>query len=108
MLDNQGRPETEYRSDGTKTETVWGCCNREQTIDARGLTTFYGYDELDRITYENRESLKGVIRTDYDRTVTETGRMETRTVTGGGLSLSSVSPGTTGPAARFLLQTKPV
>jgi len=42
VLDDQGRPKTEYRSDGTKTITEWGCCNREQTTDARGLTTSYG------------------------------------------------------------------
>jgi hypothetical protein len=55
ILDEYGRSEKTIYSDTTSTETAWGCCTKDFTIDRSGITTSYVYDSLDRVTTTIRE-----------------------------------------------------
>ncbi|HCE42360.1 MAG TPA: hypothetical protein DET40_02285 [Lentisphaeria bacterium] len=44
-------------SDGTHTETVYGCCGPELEIDREGIVTVTGHDALKRVTFTTRAGI---------------------------------------------------
>jgi len=48
--DDFGRATNTVHSDGTRTETSWGCCGRNWQVDRSGIRTEYTYDDLHRMT----------------------------------------------------------
>jgi len=82
--DDDGHMIGTTRSDGTETESHWGCCYKEWDIDTLGVTTSYTPDPMDRVKTSTRQGLK-TIETEY--TYDAAGRVLTQVVTGstGGL-----------------------
>jgi hypothetical protein len=64
--DEFGRVVAVYNSDGTRTESSWGCCNKESETNAAGISTAYSYDDLQRIESQVREGLESDIQTTYN------------------------------------------
>ncbi|MCP4570362.1 MAG: RHS repeat protein, partial [FCB group bacterium] len=87
--DDNGRLVSTVRSDGTKTESDWGCCNKESDTDAWGVQRFYTYDDLDRIEISTKKgaAAQGDVVTTY--TYDAAGRQKNQTITAGGLSMTT-------------------
>ena len=89
-LDDLGRIAKVERSDGTYTETAWGCCNKDSETDSQGNTTTYQYDNLRRLVSQERQGPNlSAITTDY--VYDAAGRRTKQTVTAGALSQTSSS-----------------
>jgi hypothetical protein len=52
QLNLRGQVTATVSSDGSRTDTTWGCCNKESETDATGIQTFYFYDALKRLDHE--------------------------------------------------------
>ncbi|MFZ2633127.1 MAG: RHS repeat-associated core domain-containing protein [Desulfosalsimonadaceae bacterium] len=89
ILDNSGHVIKTETSTGTVTESVWGCCNRESTVDETGVQTSFFYDALNRLETQSRPGPSGVISTTY--TYDAAGRRLTQVVSAGGLSQATSS-----------------
>ena len=76
-------------SDGTLTESVWGCCALESEVDGQGGETQYTYNDLKQIETATRkgQGAQGDMVTAY--TYDASGRRLTHTREGGPLSLAS-------------------
>lgn len=83
-LDEFGRVTRVQHSDGSQTDSIWGCCAKESDTDAQGITTDYIVDDLQRVEKTIREGLNGDIITTY--TYDAMGRQLTQTVSAGALS----------------------
>ncbi len=86
VYDQRGNQVETRSSDGSRTESVWGCCGKESDRNASGILTTYEYDDLRRLVSSSRESLNGDIVTSYEYDAT--GRRLSQTVSAGGLSLT--------------------
>ena len=103
-----GRVEEVFRSDGTMTETLYGCCAREAHTDAQGIETFYTYDDLQRLESVTKAGVpagdhaaQNDIETFY--TYDAAGRRLSETVSAAELSLDTSSQ--YDPAARLIRRT---
>ncbi|MFH2064493.1 MAG: hypothetical protein ABIK15_04775, partial [Pseudomonadota bacterium] len=77
-----------YNSDGTHTESTWGCCNKQTEVDALGITTTYPeYDDLGRLITRTQESTSVTPEKTTTYTYDAAGRKLAETVSAGGLSL---------------------
>ena len=85
--DEFGRVVSVYNSNGTRTDSSWGCCSKESETNAAGISTTFFYDDLQRIEKSVRESLNSDIETAY--TYDAAGRQLTQTVSAGGLNLQT-------------------
>gem|GEM_PF-1287442 len=85
ILDEFGRPEKIVHSDGTFTETVWGCCAKDSETDRTGIATAYVYDTMNRPAVTIREGLHGDITTTV--TFDAAGRSLAETIESQGLRL---------------------
>jgi len=77
-----------YNSDGTITESSWGCCGKDSETDRLGIETSYEYDDLHRVLTATKDG--GGTGDDVVMTYTYDGygRQLTQTTSAGGLSLS--------------------
>lgn len=56
-LDGIGRaPRVDY-SDGTHTETIYGCCGPETEKDREGVVSVTGYDAMDRVSFTTKAGI---------------------------------------------------
>ena len=88
--DASHRQVSELKSDGEVTETAWSCCSKASETSADGRTATYAYDALHRLTHVVLWSGGAPAHTTeyaYDAA----GHVLSRTVSGGGLSLSAAS-----------------
>ncbi len=85
--DQRGNQIGTRSSDGSRTESAWGCCGKESDRDASGILTTYEYDDLRRLVSSSRESLDGDVVTTYEYDAT--GRRLSQTVSAGGISLTT-------------------
>ncbi|RJP83449.1 MAG: hypothetical protein C4522_00815, partial [Desulfobacteraceae bacterium] len=77
-----------HHSDGTHTESTWGCCNKQTEVDALGITTTYPeYDDLGRLITRTQESTSVTPEKTTTYTYDAAGRRLTETISAGGLSL---------------------
>jgi len=83
ILDETHRPVTVYNADGTRTDTIWGCCGKDFETDTTGLETDYSYDALDRMDITTRQVGTNAIMTTY--TYDAAGRRIKTTVSADGL-----------------------
>lgn len=92
VYDQDGHVTDIYNSNGTHREVSWGCCNKESETDEQGITTLYSdYDNLGRLLTSTKEGVTPYpdIFTSY--TYDAAGRILTKNITAGGLSLSTSS-----------------
>ncbi len=82
--DDDGHVTKVSRSDGTQTDSTWGCCSKESDTDARGIERNYSYDELNRLEISTKQGTNADITTSY--TYDAIGRRLTETVSAGELS----------------------
>lgn len=94
--DTDGRLTDTFSSGNTHTHSDWNCCGKESETDAAGGTTFYTYDDLNRVlttvqqgmdagTYEAQKDIKTVYT--YDAV----GRVIQTTVLSGNLRQTTSS-----------------
>jgi len=83
------------RSDGTRTDASWGCCNREWEQDTQGIERTYAYDALNRVTAMTKVGITGQPDVTDQPSITTTytydaaGRQQSQTVTADTLSMTS-------------------
>jgi RHS repeat-associated protein len=94
VYDRLGRMTNNYQSNGTYTESTWGCCIKDSETDARGIERTFTYDDLQRIVTATKLGMaagtwpaQSDIQTNY--TYDAAGRQLTQTISSDGLSLSS-------------------
>jgi RHS repeat-associated protein len=81
-FDVNNHPVKTIRSDGTVSETAWGCCGKEWEKDANGTERTYSYDDLKRADISTKQADDPVIASyAFDAM----GRTLTNTVNAGGL-----------------------
>lgn len=85
--DERWRPTAEYRSDGTSSSAVWGCCAKDSETLADGSEWAYVYDEFYRLAGKTKECGATDIVTAY--TYDGAGRRIQEAVTAGTLSLTA-------------------
>jgi hypothetical protein len=44
-----------YQSNGTHSESTWGCCVKDSETDAQGIERTYAYDDLQRLITQTKE-----------------------------------------------------
>ena len=102
LLDADGHAVETHRSDGTYTESAWGCCNKDWEKDAHGTETTFSYDELDRLLTLTKLADTDIM-TSY--TYDAAGRRLRETRSAGGLS--QVSSNAYDLAGRLTLSVDP-
>jgi RHS repeat-associated protein len=100
VLDSFGRVTESHSSSGIITESEYGCCSRKtKEVDGQGIATFYHYDGLGRVDYQEKEGPDDSLVTanfEYDAA----GRRTAQTTFSG--SLVSTSSSTYDTAGRLL------
>jgi RHS repeat-associated protein len=81
--DERGHMTRSTSSSGELETASWGCCAEESTTDARGITTLYSRDDLQRVLISQRAGISTSYTYDGD------GRELSATRDGGGVSLTS-------------------
>ncbi|OGV33631.1 MAG: hypothetical protein A2020_11095 [Lentisphaerae bacterium GWF2_45_14] len=72
-VDSFGRSIYVQNMDGTRTETIYGCCGPTQTTDKEGTVTTYGYDALKRLSFTANAGITTFYTYDaMDRTISTT------------------------------------
>ena len=89
--DRDGHPVKTRSSDGTMSESVWGCCGRESDTDSRGIQRTFAYDALRRVTTEIHHGASGQDDIVNSYSYDAVGRRLESTVSAGDLSQSTVS-----------------
>ena len=92
--DDFDRVASVIRSDGTRTDSEWGCCGKTRETDAGGLERRFEYDDLKRVAAEIRPAAASETWSDQaeiriQRTYDAAGRTVGQTVTGGDYILAS-------------------
>jgi YD repeat-containing protein len=65
ILNSDGKVAETHYSNGTYSESDWGCCTLSGQTDILGISTQYLYDDLKRRYQESKPSLHGDITTTY-------------------------------------------
>jgi len=90
LYDDEGHVTDVYNSDGTHTETDWGCCNKQSETDAQGIVTDYTlHDDLGRVLEQIKRGTAGTADIITEYTYDAQGRRLSQTVTAGELILTS-------------------
>ena len=87
--DAYGHVTQESKSDGTLSQSAWGCCTETSEVDTSGVESFFTYDGLNRLSAKTKEAGVNDVVTTY--AYDAAGRQLSQTLSSGGLSLSTSS-----------------
>ncbi len=76
-LDGIGRATRVDYSDGTHTETIYGCCGPETEKDREGVVSVTGYDAMDRVSFTTKAGITTLYSYDIPGNIVATTRKGT-------------------------------